>query len=140
MLSKGPLNTFRADSGFKLNNSNYKVAESGERKLIGKSSAHGWEFKSNPAHIKAHINQVKFGSSKIVHESHNLTANQASRDYLESYEKLHSLGSPDKIKKVREANVKESDVGGSGLDLPTEVVHHNFQFQGLGSAYKSTTK
>jgi hypothetical protein len=101
------------------------VAESGERKLIGKSSAHGWEFKSNPAHIMAHINNFKHGTQ--VAPTHNLTANQASRGYLEEYEKLHSLGSPDKIKKIREANVREADVGGaSALDLTTEIVHHNF--------------
>jgi len=121
------LDTFRSGSGYTVKDSTYKVAESGERKLIGKSSAHGWEFKSNPAHIKAHINNLKYANQ--VAPLHNLSASQATRGYLADYEKLHTLGEPDKIRKVREANVKEADVGGgTALDLPTEVAHHNFQF------------
>jgi hypothetical protein len=72
MLNK--VDTYRGSgSGYSPKTSNYKVAESGERKLIGKSSAHGWEFKSNPAHIKAHINSLTHG--KKVEPPHKLTAN-----------------------------------------------------------------
>lgn len=39
-----------------LHGSPYKVAENGERKVIGKASLHGWEFKSNPDHVRAHMN------------------------------------------------------------------------------------
>jgi hypothetical protein len=59
--SNGAGNSFRGGSNFVLKNSNYRVAENGERSVVGKASHHGWEFKSNPQHLQAHMNQVKFG-------------------------------------------------------------------------------
>jgi hypothetical protein len=65
MMSKsnGAGVNFRAGTNFTIKNSQYNVAESGERNVISKSNHHGWEFKSNPMHLQAHINQVKFGHS-----------------------------------------------------------------------------
>jgi len=66
-----------------MHGSNYRVAEHGERKIIGKASLHGWEFKANADHVKAHMNQVRFGRSSSP--SATLSVPEASNDYLQRY-------------------------------------------------------
>lgn len=44
-MDKGALDSFRGGSNFSLKNSKYRVNESGERRLVGKTALHGFDTK-----------------------------------------------------------------------------------------------
>ena len=81
----------RAASNFNLKNSPYKVREAGEGRIIGKAATHGWEFSSNPDHLKAHINAVKYGRSQSQ-PKHMLAVAEPSNEYMTKYQVLHEIG------------------------------------------------